>query len=342
MDCKQHDPCFAAIDIGSHTIRMIIARLAEKQKLFPLVLERRITRLARNFHREGALESDVIEESLKVLAEYASFVKDFDVCAVSCGATGVVRRASNGQEFLRSVQAAAGIECSILSESSEAYFSAKGVLSVLPEKDGLILTFDLGGSSTEFLLMIGRQDEPLWSASIFIGAATLTQRLLLGDPPDMKAIEESICEIREALMPAFSSIHSYMSRPELASQPLRLVGTAGTATTLAAMRLGMTHYEPYRVNGLELTGDWLQETIDLLSRTPVAARRSIPGLESGREDIILGGALIVREILEGMSKSGLTITDGGLLEGLLIDCVEDFHQWPHTLSTHLTWKQQKG
>ncbi len=127
---------------------------------------------------------------------------------------------------------------------------------------------------------------------------------------------------------------------------LRLVGTAGTVTTLAAMYLNMERYVPYRVNGLVLTKDWLSLTIESLAQMPLAQRRLIAGLEPGREDIILGGAVIVSEILSCFGQDRFIVTDAGLLEGLLIDLIEKesglYGGEAAGLRTGLTWRLQKG
>lgn len=325
----------AAIDIGSHTLRMIIARLGTNRALTPIRLERRVTRLARNFNMESRLSATSIDNSMTALAEYAELAHQYDVESMVCGATGVVRRASNGSAFMKDVERAFGFQASILSEDAEALHSARGVLSVLSQRRWPILTFDLGGSTTEFLLLDGRHEAAIWSTSVTLGAATLTETWIHGDPPDGASIRRAREGAREALSPAIKTVRSLL--PIVASGPLQLVGTAGTVTTLAAMHLGMAHYEPYRVNGLVLREDWLQKTLDDLASASLAERRGIPGLEPGREDIIFAGALIVREIMLGLEQRELTVTDGGLLEGLLIDLVEKTYGWPQKIETSLTW-----
>jgi exopolyphosphatase / guanosine-5'-triphosphate,3'-diphosphate pyrophosphatase len=326
----------AAIDIGSHTLRMIIARLGASRALTPIRLERRITRLARNFNMEGRLSATSIEESIRALAEYAELARQYGVERMVCGATGVVRRAANGGAFMKDVEQTLGFPASILSEDAEALHSARGVLSVLSQERWPILTFDLGGGTTEFLLVDGRHEAAVWSTSVTLGAATLTEAWIHGDPPDGASIGRARAAAREALLPVFERVRSLLGSA-LAPGALQLVGTAGTVTTLAAMHLGMVHYEPYRVNGLVLKEDWLQGTLDDLASASLAERRGIPGLESGREDIIFAGALIVREIMLGLDQRELTVTDGGLLEGLLIDLVEKTYGWPQRIQTTLTW-----
>lgn len=343
------DKHFASIDVGSHTLRMLIARCNARGEVFPLVTERRITRLAKNFQQNGQLGDQGMEGSLKVLEEYAATLKRYKVESVACGATGVVRRAANSDEFLQAIHRRTGIPAAILSEDSEARLSAKGVLSVLPPSEGHILTFDLGGSSTEFLLLHTRNPHPIWHTSIFIGAATLTDRFLRVDPPSAAAAAEASADVQASLAPTFQTIQSLLSETTggtnqetgFPRESLRLAGTAGTATTLAAMYLEMATYDPERVNGLVLENRWLSAMTERLLRSPLAQRRSIPGLEAGREDIIAAGALIVMEILKGLHQSQVTVSDAGLLEGLLLNHIEREYGRPETLVSPLTWGTQR-
>ncbi len=343
------DKHFASIDVGSHTLRMLIARCNARGEVFPLVTERRITRLAKNFEQNGQLEAYGMENSLKVLEEYAATLKRHKVESVACGATGVVRRAANSDAFLQAIRRRTGIPAAILSEASEAHLSTKGVLSVLPPSEGHILTFDLGGSSTEFLLLHTRNPHPIWHTSIFIGAATLTDRFLRGDPPPAAAAAEASATVKATLAPAFQIIHSILSdttegtnqETGFPRESLRLAGTAGTATTLAAMYLEMATYDPERVNGLVLENRWLSAMTERLLRSPLAERCRVPGLEGGREDIIAAGALIVMEILKGLHQSQVTVCDAGLLEGLLLNHIEREFGRPETLVSPLTWGTQR-
>ena len=127
---------------------------------------------------------------------------------------------------------------------------------------------------------------------------------------------------------------------------MQLVGTAGTVTTLAAMCIKMERYVPYRVNGMVLSKDWLSRMIESLAKMPLAQRRLLAGLEPGREDIILGGAVIVSEILSCFGHDNFIVSDAGLLEGLLIELIET-GPTPSSgegagLRTNLTWRFQKG
>lgn len=342
MDIRSPQSNFASIDIGSHTIRLLIAFENEKGELRPLRVERRITRLAANFQEDGLLKDASMRESICALQEYAELLKLYEASDVACGATGVVRRAGNGSRFLQMAEEATGVRGAIIPEDREAFLSAKGVLSVLPSRGEHVLTFDLGGGSTEFLLLKTGRSDPLLSESAFIGAATVTERRLRGDPVEESSMVRAMEAIREELAPILLKIRRLLHEDGVDPSSLLTAGTAGTVTTLAAMRLKMEVYEPFRVNGLPLDSKWLTETIDLLARLPIGARRTLPGLEAGREDIILGGALIVREVLRGLGAERMTATDAGFLEGLLLDLIERKHGLPGGLSTALTWRLEKG
>ncbi len=350
----------ASIDIGSHTIRLLIASCEEETaemgsperrspRLTPVLSERRITRLARGFQNGGNLMEENMTESVRVVEEYRALLERHEAGAVTAGATGVIRKARNGANFIRKILGETGIEARILSETEEALISARGIFSVLPEQDLPVVAFDLGGSSTEFLLARPDEAQPSWSTSVFIGAATATERYLRGDPTEPDSIAEARSAISQALHPTLTELKVLLHEPGATAgtgtgadlsgtspgaRGFQIIGSAGTATTLAAINLRMETYEPYRVNGLHLTSEWLDGIIARLAELPVASRTTaLPGLEKGREDIILGGALIVREILSQLGTDRIIISDAGLLEGLLVCLVEDEFNLPHTLKS---------
>ncbi len=307
--------CFAALDIGSHTTRMLIAR-KNGTELVPVRAERRVTRLAQDFQDAEIITGQAQHRNISALKEYCSILREFQVGSIACGTTGVVRRAKNSGAVLGRIASETGIECKILSEQTEAILSAKGILSALPEIGSDLLAFDIGGGSTEFVLT--GAETAIWSASLPVGAATLTGAFLEGDPPGREAVDRAGLWVQGEIISAKEQLCGIINFFE----KLRLVGTAGTVTTLAAMHIKMERYVPYRVNGVVLTADWLSRTIESLAQMPLARRRLIAGLEPGREDIILGGAVIVSEILSCFGHDSFVVSDAGLLEGLLIELVE--------------------
>lgn len=338
--------CFAGIDIGSHTTRMLVVQRKGTQ-LVPVRTERRVTRLALNFQDSGAITEEAQQRNISALKEYLPILRQYRAGAIACGATGVVRRAQNSRAVIEAIAAQTGIECRILSEKAEAMLSTKGILSVLPETGGDLLTFDIGGGSTEFLLAVMGSENSAFSASRPVGAETLSEAYLRGDPPGAESVARAALWARNEIMSAKEQIYQNVREAGIITPTgeLRLAGTAGTVTTLAAMHIKMERYVPYRVNGLVLTKDWLSATIQAMTQMPLGKRRLIAGLEPGREDIILGGAIIVSEILSCFGRDRFVVTDAGLLEGLVLDLVEKESglggDEDAGLRTVLTWLLQK-
>jgi exopolyphosphatase/guanosine-5'-triphosphate,3'-diphosphate pyrophosphatase len=323
---------------------MLIARRNGTQ-LVPVRTERRVTRLAQDFHKADAITEQAQHRNISAMKEYLSILREFRVGTISCGATGVVRRAKNSRAVIERVAAETGIECRVLSEETEAVLSAKGILSALPETGDNLLAFDVGGGSTEFVLM--GIETAIRNASRPIGAATLTEAYLKADPPGAEAAERAALRARSEIISAKEQLYENLNETRIISfAGLRLIGTAGTVTTLAGMYIKMKRYVPYRVNGVVLSKEWLSHTIESLGQMPVAQRRLIAGLEPGREDIILGGTVIVSEILSCFGQERFVVSDAGLLEGLLIELVEKELELPGgeaaALRTGLTWRLQKG
>lgn len=343
MSGPRFDSRFASIDIGSHTTRMMVAE-CRGAELTPVRIERRVTRLARDFRKTGSISREAQERTIGALIEYRAILDGLSVRRISCGATGVVREAENSPDVLHGIAQKTGVRPEVLSGEREAFLSAKGILSVLPAREGDFLAFDVGGGSTEFFLADFRGGELSWNASLPIGAATLTETYLAADPPGPGPAGKAALAARREILEAKSRMRAALPRPDgpLYRETTRLAGTAGTVTTLAAMYLEMVPYAPHRVNGLILTGDWLSQTIERLAAMPLSRRREIPGLEPGREDIILGGAIIVSEILAAFGLARFEAADAGLLEGLLLELVEKESGLPPGLTTALTWRPQKG
>jgi exopolyphosphatase/guanosine-5'-triphosphate,3'-diphosphate pyrophosphatase len=338
--------CFAAVDIGSHTTRMLVVK-KHGTRLTPLCTQRIVTRLAQNFQECGEITDEAQKRNISALKEYSSILRRLRVGKIACGATGVVRQAKNSRALIDRIAAETGVECKILSEQTEAVLSAKGILSVLPEPEGDLLTFDIGGGSTEFLLAVSAPGAPVATASRPIGAATLTEAYLRADPPGAEAVARAALAAGNEIMSAKEQIYENLRCAGImpSAGGLRLVGTAGTVTTLAAMNIKMDRYVSYRVNGLVLTGEWLCATTASMAQMPLVQRRLIAGLEPGREDIILGGAVIVSEILSCFGRDSFIVTDAGLLEGILLDSIEKESGLrdgdESGLRTVLTWRPQK-
>ena len=150
--------------------------------------------------------------------------------------------------------------------------------------------------------------------SLPLGAVTLTERYLKNDPPT--------AEEMELLRRAVRDVVEQQRRLLKTEPPGAFVGTAGTITTLAAMDLSMAEYDPEKINGHILTRETVNEIVRSLRTRTLEERRSLPGLERGREDIILAGAVVAQEIMELSGVTTMMVSDGGLREGIVLDLYE--------------------
>jgi exopolyphosphatase / guanosine-5'-triphosphate,3'-diphosphate pyrophosphatase len=231
---------------------------------------------------------------------------------VAIVATCAVREAANGREFAAALERATGERVTIVSGDEEAALTVAGVLGGLdgdraPQTTTLV--FDIGGGSTEYIL--ARDREPVASISLRLGVVDLAERYPFPGPvdwPRYRAMQTEIAGRLAAELP--SEIRVF--------HPGRLVGTAGTATTLAALDLGLEQYDPDRVQGHVLARGAIERLLDRLGALTVAERGALPCLEPGRADLIVAGTAVVRATMDLMAADQLIVSDWALREGLLI------------------------
>jgi exopolyphosphatase/guanosine-5'-triphosphate,3'-diphosphate pyrophosphatase len=299
---------FASIDVGSNTIRLLIAEPDVSAPLRPIHIERRITRLGENFLPDGILQPEAMARSIAALKEFVELMDHNGVTDYSAGATAVVREASNGSTFLDLVQKETGLRVRLLSGTEEARLSLLGVSSVITNKDSAMMVFDIGGGSTELVWQGDSSD--IESFSLAVGVVHLTERFLQGDPPG----HEACLQVRQYVSTVLRELSFHQN-----SHDSIWVGTAGTVTTLASMWYEMTEYDPAKINGTVLEKAWLVDLCARLAEMKLTERRKLTGLEPGREDIILAGGLVTLEMMEVFGFSRFTVSDAGLLEGLFLD-----------------------
>lgn len=220
--------------------------------------------------------------------------------------TGVLRDAENSPVFLNKIEKETRLLVRIIPGEEEARLMARGVLSIFPPAQGKTVIFDIGGGSTEFVFMDkGQMTERI---SLPLGVVALTEQYLPSDPPkgpESAGLKSHCRNILKKNLPRNGIIN-------------KLIGTAGTVTTLAAMEQGRTTYDPDWINGTALTKERLLEISENFLALSFEKRAKLPGLEPGRADIITAGSLLVLEIMDHFSQDNLWVSDSGLLEGLIL------------------------
>lgn len=295
-----------AIDIGTNSTRLLVAEVING-KLHPLVREIEITRLGRGVNAKGQLQRDGIRENAIVLKKFRHQAEDFGVDALYAVATSAVRDAANKEEFLQISREVSGVDVEIISGEEEAHLSFCGVYSSFPAMDRNWAVCDVGGGSTEFIWNLGENVQ-----SINIGCVRLTEMFLHSDPPGAEEISKAAAAIKEQIN-------------KLDLQVRKLVGVGGTITTLVAMEEKMKIYLPERVQGYVLKREQLDKHVRLLS-VPLEERKRIVGLQPKRADVILAGVLIVREILDYLQLSEITVSDADILSGIIYKGIGELAQ----------------
>jgi exopolyphosphatase/guanosine-5'-triphosphate,3'-diphosphate pyrophosphatase len=292
----------AAIDIGTNTIRMIVSERAGR-RLRPLVRRRVIVGMGRRLRETGRIGDDEFRESLSVLRAFREEMDRLGVDSYRACGTACLREASNRETF-RAAARDEGVEVEVIGPAEEAGLAWEGIRTGVAGRPG-DLAMDIGGGSTELAAGPGEGD----SVSIPTGVVVLSALIPLSDPPEP-------WEVRAVAFFAARRIEDG-ARAFGRRRFRRLIGTAGTFTTLAALDRRMTRYDPDRINGARLSAASVRRWSDRLCRMTDAQRLRLPGMEKGRERYIVPGVLLAREAIRRFGVKELTVSDAGLLEGIL-------------------------
>jgi exopolyphosphatase/guanosine-5'-triphosphate,3'-diphosphate pyrophosphatase len=301
----------ATIDLGTNTVRLLVADVTAGVARWRTVLaDQRVTRLGEGFRTTGALGEAAAARTAAAVIEYVARARNAGATRVAIAATSAVRDAANGHVFVRDLEQAIGIDVRIISGDEEARLTLAGIVAGLGRLPGVVIAFDIGGGSTEYIL--ARDGALVTAVSLRLGVVPLAERF-----PFPNAVEpDAYVAVRDA-------VHAQLVRElpaEIATAGVdTLVGTAGTVTTLAALDLALTDYDPTRVQGHVLTRAAIERQRRRLNALDVAARAALPCLERGRADLIVSGVAIVEATLARLGVDQLTVSDWSLREGLLAE-----------------------
>ena len=298
---------YAAIDVGSNTLRMLIGE-CRNHKIIPELYRQQITRLAGGYRDDQGLALESIERTLAVFTEYAETLQQMDVGKVRAIGTAALRRAENFQHLINLVKLRTRIELEVISGKEEARLSAAGVLSVLASVPNSALIVDIGGGSTEVIFC--HQGQVLSSSSYPLGVVQLCE--------EMPVAQHRQAYLKDMVV-KFSSDLLHTGIPATMLEQCLLVGTAGTVTTLAALHMKMREYDRQRINNHRLPLDWLEVTLEKLNSLSAAEREDLPGFETGRGDVIIPGLEMLIALGRYFKQSTILVADSGLLEGVMLD-----------------------
>jgi exopolyphosphatase/guanosine-5'-triphosphate,3'-diphosphate pyrophosphatase len=297
-----------AVDIGTNSVRLLVADVdgtGAAARLEPVERHMRITRLGQGVDATRRLHPDAVARTLDVLREYGRRLEVLGATRVRAAATSAARDAANRTELFDAAAAVIGVEPELLSGEEEAALSFLGATAGLDEP-APFLVVDVGGGSTE--LVVGTE-RPEGSISLDIGCVRLTEQYLHGDPPAPEELSQAVSVVRDHLADVVREVPAVTTARTL-------VGVAGTVTTMAAVELGLAEYDPEVVHHFRLRRAAAEEVFRTLATEPAAQRRHNPGLEAGRVDVIVGGAVVVVSVLRHFDFPELLVSEADILDGL--------------------------
>jgi exopolyphosphatase/guanosine-5'-triphosphate,3'-diphosphate pyrophosphatase len=297
----------AAIDCGTNSTRLLVVGSAGDVR----AREMTITRLGQGVDASGRLSPEALERTFAALRAYRSIMDAERVARARLVATSAVRDAANGEAFLLPAAEIIGEPAELLPGIEEGRLSYAGATGDLPMTDAAVVVLDIGGGSTE---IVTKPEGEILSVSLDIGCVRLTERFLHGDPPTASEVAEAVRVIGAALDRASEAV------PLLAEEgrAKRLVGLAGTVSTLATLELGLAEYDRERIHHAVLTAASVEHWCDVLGAEPLAERARRRGLPEGRRDVIFGGALVLREVMIRFAFPECIVSESDILDGLIM------------------------
>jgi exopolyphosphatase/guanosine-5'-triphosphate,3'-diphosphate pyrophosphatase len=300
----------AAIDIGTNSIHMVIARATRTASFEIIEREREVVQIGRGSFRDGRLRADAVRRTILSLTRFAELARRRQADRILCTATAAVREARNGGEFLRAAREASGVRPRVIPPDEEARLIWLGIRSAVQLDERPMLFVDIGGGSVQ--LAVGNRDALACTAAARLGALRLTETRLDGDPPTRGELQALRRHIRREAKPMIATVAAH--------RPVRLLGSSGAIHALAEAAWREETGGPIpQLNGHVLATESLARLVRRLERMDRAGREAVPGIDSARAEIIVPGALVLLHVLEAMDAPGIVISDFGVREGLVSD-----------------------
>ena len=315
---------YGAIDLGTNNCRLLVARPSENG--FTVVdAFSRVVRLGEGMATSGKIAEGAMDRAVAALAVCAEKLKRRRVSLSRSVATEACRRAVNGRHFVERVRRETGICLEIIAPEEEARLAMLGCHRLLEPGDGPALIFDIGGGSTELILIDTDEGEPRircwWSAPW--GVVSLTE----SEGRDFASVEERLAaygRMRERVRHAFRHFTELLPEKK---DDIRLMGTSGTVTTLASVYLALPSYDRRAVDGLKMPASAMRAVSEMLSGMDHAQRATFPCIGHERADLVVAGCAILEAIMDIWPAEILGVADRGIREGILRSLMaRDGHQ----------------
>ncbi|MDX2201313.1 MAG: Ppx/GppA phosphatase family protein [Hyphomicrobiaceae bacterium] len=313
QDARQ---AYAALDLGTNNCRLLIARPAGEN--FTVIdAFSRVVRLGEGLATSGRLSEAAMERTLGALHVCADKLRRRHVHLARSVATEACRRADNGAAFIERVRAETGIVLDIISAQEEARLAVLGCHILLEGGEGPAVIFDIGGGSTELVLVEPGDKVPHiidWQ-SVPWGVVSLTDTVGRSEP-DLATRLARYDEMRRLVADSFAPFAARIAG-HAGARDIRLLGTSGTVTTLASLHLELPHYDRRAVDGLILPSVSMRDISTRLSAMSPEERGALPCIGMDRADLVVAGCAILESILDIWPAERLGVADRGIREGIL-------------------------
>jgi exopolyphosphatase/guanosine-5'-triphosphate,3'-diphosphate pyrophosphatase len=308
----------AAIDIGSNSVRLLVAEALRGGTYRILDEEREPTRLGRSVSSQGRLDDESMDKTLQALRTFKEIAAGYQVTSLRTIATCAVREARNGPEFCRRVREEIGLEVEVIAGDREARLAFASVQNAFDLSGKNVVVADIGGGSTEIVFATGNLIESIFSTPL--GAVRLTEQFALGENATLADFERMEEEVS-------SCLKKRTTRPLFA--PHFLVGCGGTFTTLAELIMATKKQSDAPVAGYKVSQAEVRHLLDRLRKMPLRARRGMAGMTPDRADIIVAGLTIIDALMKRFRVNTLVIHTRGVRDGLVREMIDEVLGGPH-------------
>ncbi|MBX7459079.1 Ppx/GppA family phosphatase [Qipengyuania sp. 1NDH17] len=308
---------YAALDLGTNNCRLLIAR-PSGENFTVIDAFSRVVRLGEGLAASGRLSDEAMDRTLAALHVCAEKLRRRHVHLARSVATEACRRASNGEEFIERVRQETGIVLDIISAQEEARLAVLGCHILLEDGAGPAVIFDIGGGSTELVLVepSGAVPRILDWMSVPWGVVSLTDTVDGSDDSEELRLDR-YRRMRKTVLDSFKPFAGRVREFAKGPNPIRLLGTSGTVTTLASLHLELPQYDRQAVDGLILPSKAMRDISFKLSHMSGPERRQLPCIGDDRANLVVAGCAILESILDIWPSEQLGVADRGIREGIL-------------------------
>jgi exopolyphosphatase/guanosine-5'-triphosphate,3'-diphosphate pyrophosphatase len=303
-------PRLAAIDVGTNTVRLLVAEVEQDGTYRVLDEEREAARLGQGLAESGRLSAESVERALVAIGKMKAIADGFQVTELRAVATSAVREAENGKAFCREALRRHKVKIQIISGDEEARLAFRSASRHFNLENRSSALVDIGGGSLEVILTAGTVIDQVYSLPL--GAVRVTERLIKSDPLRPKHWKKLKRAIDRELKHA-------IRRPPFSTETM--IGSGGSFTALAHMAKWQREGRHGSVQGDMLSRADIVHLFDRLRETPLEARRHIPGLSSDRADIIVAGAAVIARLAKRLGVRQILVNERGIRDGILLDMI---------------------